>query len=128
MTWEKFRHKLTKDLLISLIITYFFISVPELILPGLISSHLSPKYLLIAIISLGWFFAWQGQKFPQQENAKFKAISRNLLNVILFIVTVMLVLSLFKMKIWQIVIVVIFSVILFITAEKMLIIDEEGMG
>lgn len=125
MTWEKFAYKLTKDLLISLVITYFFISVPELILPGLISSHFNPKYLLAVIIALGWFFAWQGRKFPQQENIKFKAISRNLLNVMLFIVTIMLILSLFKMKIWQIVIAVIFSVILVIAAENMLINEEE---
>jgi hypothetical protein len=125
MTWEKFAYKLTKDFLISLIITYFFISVPELILPGLISAHFSPKYLLAAIIALGWLFSWQGRKFPQQENIKFKAISRNLLNVILFVVTIMLILSLFKMGIWQIIIVVIFSVILVITTENMLISEEE---
>jgi hypothetical protein len=126
MSWEKFVYKLSKDLLISLIITYFFISIPELILPGLISAHFSPKYLLATIIVLGWFFARPGRKFSQQENTKFKAISRNLLNVILFIVTIMLILSLFKMRIWQIIIVVIFSVILFITAENMLISEEEG--
>jgi hypothetical protein len=126
MTWEKFVYKITKDFLISLIITYFIISIPELILPGLISSHFSPKYLLAAIIALGWLFAWQGRKSPQQENIKFKAISRNLLNVILFIVTIMLILSLFKMKIWQIIIVVAFSVIFFIAAENMLINEREG--
>lgn len=126
MTWDKFGYKLTKDLLISLIITYFFVSVPELILPGLISSHFSPKYLLVAIIVLGWFFSWLGGKSPSQENIKFKAISRNLLNIILTIVTIMLILNLFKMKIWQIIVVTFFSVVFFIAAENMLISEKEG--
>jgi cell division protein FtsW (lipid II flippase) len=125
MQKREFFFRITKDLLVSLIITYFFLSVPELILPGLISSHFNPKYLLVFIIALGWLFAFQGKGNVPRENIRFKAISRNLLNLILFVVTVMLVLSLYKMKLWQIAIVAAFSIALFVAAEKMFVSREE---
>ncbi|OGI26434.1 MAG: hypothetical protein A3J76_00545 [Candidatus Moranbacteria bacterium RBG_13_45_13] len=116
MTTRTFLHKITRDILISFVITYFLLIVPELILPGLISSHFSPKYLLVAILLLGWLYAWQGQRYPQAESVKFRAISKNILNIILFVITLMLLLSLYKMKIWQILIVTIFSVALVVAA------------
>jgi cell division protein FtsW (lipid II flippase) len=125
MQKREFFFRITKDLLVSLIITYFFLSIPELILPGLISSHFNPKYLLVFIIALGWLFAFQGKGNAPRENTKFRAISRNLLNLILFVVTVMLVLSLYKMKLWQIAIVTAFSIALFVAAEKMFVSREE---
>jgi len=125
MQKREFFFRITKYLLVSLIITYFFLSVPELILPGLISSHFNPKYLLVFIIALGWLFAFQGKGNVPRENIRFKAISRNLLNLILFVVTVMLVLSLYKMKLWQIAIVAAFSIALFVAAEKMFVSREE---
>ncbi|MDI6777812.1 MAG: hypothetical protein QMD77_01350 [Patescibacteria group bacterium] len=124
MTPRTFFHKIIKDLLISAIITFFLMLIPELILPGIVSSHFSPKYLLAAILILGWLFAWQAKESRPVESSKFKAISQNILNIILFIITILLILSLYKMKIWQIIIAAVFSVFLLITA-KYTFIEEE---
>lgn len=125
MTLEKFFHKISKDLLISFIITYFLLLVPELVLPGIVSSYFNPKYLLALILILGLVFSWLGKKYPARENIKFRAISRNLLNIILFVVLVMLALSLYKMKIWQILIVLALSIVLMISADKILVSDSD---
>ena len=124
MDKEKFLYKITKDLLISLIITYFLSLIPELILPGVVSSHFNPKFLLFFILVLGMVFFWLGKKYPVQEKLKFRAISDNLLSAMLFVVMVMLALSIYKMKIWQILIVLMLSLALFISAEKMLFPDR----
>ncbi|MDD3487146.1 MAG: hypothetical protein PHF35_02070 [Candidatus Moranbacteria bacterium] len=122
--YQKFFFKIAKDLLVSLIISYFVLLIPELILPGIVSSHFDPKYVLISILLLGIVFfkldpGGSAQKKP--ENAKFQAISRNLINVILFIIIIMLILSLYKMKFWEIAVVVSVSVPLLISMEKMFI-------
>jgi hypothetical protein len=119
--WQKYSCKLTKDLLISLVITYFLLIIPELILPGIVSSHFDPKYLLAIIFIIGFFFAEFGKPFKTAEKSKFQAISRNLLNIILFTIAMMLVLSLYKMQIWQIAVVVVISIPLLIGAENILI-------
>lgn len=119
--WQKYSYKLTKDLLISLVITYFLLIIPELVLPGIVSSHFDPKYLLAIIFVVGFLFAEFGKSFRTAEKARFQAISRNLLNIILFTIALMLVLSLYKMQIWQIAAVVIISIPLLIGAENILI-------
>jgi hypothetical protein len=119
--WQKYSYKLTKDLLVSLVITYFLLIIPELVLPGIVSSHFDPKYLLAIIFVVGFLFAEFGGLFKVAEKAKFQAISRNLLNIILFTIALMLVLSLYKMQIWQIAVVVIISIPLLIGAENILI-------
>ena len=121
MTLEKFFYKIAKDLLTAFIITYFLLLIPELILPGIVSSHFNPKYLLLFILILGLVFSWLGKKYPPQEKVKFQAVSRNLLNVILFIILVLLLLSLYKMHVWQIVVVAALTLALVIAAEKMLV-------
>jgi len=122
--WQNFFSKITKDLLISLLVTYFLLLVPELVLPGIVSSHFSPKYLLVLILLVGLVFSQLGKKTKTTENSKFQAISRNLLNIILFLIAIMLILSLYKMQIWQIAIVTILSIPLLIGAEKVLIKKE----
>jgi hypothetical protein len=125
MTWHNFFQKISQDLLIALLITYFFLLIPETILPGIVSSHFSPKYFLVLVLTVAWLYVWlSGKNPPQEENIRFRAISRSILNAILFIVTAMLVLSLYKMKIWQIIVVTIFSLALLIAAEKMLIAEK----
>ncbi len=119
--WQKYSYKLTKDLLISLVITYFLLIIPELVLPGIVSSHFDPKYLLAVIFIIGFFFAEFGKSFKTAEKTKFQAISRNLLNIILFTIAIMLVLSLYKMQIWQIAVVTVISIPLLIGAENILI-------
>ncbi|MFH0930101.1 MAG: hypothetical protein V1814_02505 [Candidatus Moraniibacteriota bacterium] len=119
--WQKYSYKLTKDLLVSLVITYFLLIIPELVLPGIVSSHFDPKYLLAIIFVVGFLFAEFGKSFRAVEKAKFQAISRNLLNIILFTIALMLVLSLYKMQIWQIAVVVVISIPLLIGAENILI-------
>lgn len=119
--YRKFFSKIAKDLLISLIATYFLLLIPELVLPGIVSSHFNPKYLLIFILLLGLAIAKFGFQIEKKENPKFRAISRNLLNVILFVIALMLVLSLYKMKIWEIVIVIAISIPLLIASENVLI-------
>jgi cell division protein FtsW (lipid II flippase) len=99
--------------------------VPELVLPGIVSSFFNPKYLLILILILGLIFSRLGEKYPAKENIKFRAISRNLLNIILFVVLVMLALGLYKMKVWQILIVLALSIVLIISADKMLVSDSK---
>ncbi len=121
MTLEKFFYKITKDLLTAFIITYFLLLIPELVLPGIVSSHFNPKYLLLLILILGLVFSWLGRKYPPQEKLKFRAVSRNLLNVILFIILVLLLLSLYKMHVWQIIVVAVLTLALIIAAEKMLV-------
>jgi cell division protein FtsW (lipid II flippase) len=125
MTPRKFFQKISKDLLISLTITYFFILIPEIILPGIVSSHFSPKYLLIVILFLGLFYAWLAEGQREKEGAKFNIVSRHLLHIILFVITIMLVLSLYKMKIWQIAVVATLSILLVIAAGKMIVSEEE---
>ena len=125
MSWQKFFYKLSKDLLISLMITYFFLLIPELILPGIISSHFSPKYFLALLIAVAWLFAWLAKSYgPPRENIRFGAISRSLLNALLVVITFMLILSLYKMKIWQIIVVSLFVLFLFVAAEKMFVSEE----
>jgi hypothetical protein len=125
MNWDTFFYRISRDALISLLIAYFFLLIPELILPGIVSSHLSPKYVLWLVIVAAFVYAWLGSKPPPvRENIRFKAISKNLLNSLLVVITGMLVLSLYKMKIWQIAIVVVFSVALLISMQKMLLEKE----
>lgn len=119
--YRKFFSKIARDLLIALIATYFILLVPELILPGIVSSHFNSKYLLIFILLLGLTFARFGEKVKTPENPKFQAISRNLTNIILFFVAMMLILSLYKMNFWEIAVVVVISIPLLIGAENILI-------
>jgi hypothetical protein len=119
--WQKYSLKLMKDLLVSLVITYFLLIIPELVLPGIVSKHFDPKYFLAAIFAVGFLFAEFGKSFRVAEKSKFQAISRNLLNIILFTIAVMLFLSLYKMQIWQIAVVVLISIPLLIGAENILI-------
>lgn len=125
MTPRKFFQRISKDLLISLTITYFFILVPEIILPGIVSSHFSPKYMLVTILLLGLLYAWLAKGQREKEGAKFNIVSRHLLHIILFVITIMLVLSLYKMKIWQIAVVTILSISLVFAAGKMIVREEE---
>jgi hypothetical protein len=124
MAPEKFFYKITKDLIVALIVTYFLILIPELVLPGIVSSHFNPKYLLAIILILGLVFSWLGKKYPPQEKLKFQAVSRNILNAILFIILVLLLLGLYKMHIWQIIVVAILALALIIAAEKMLVSED----
>jgi len=126
MNWKIFWQKISKDLLISLAITYFLLLIPEIILPGIVSSHFSPKYLLVAVLILGLLYSRLANGQKEKENAKFNIVSRHLLHIILFVITIMLVLSLYKMKIWQILIVTIFSVALVIAAGNVLTREEEN--
>ena len=125
MTLEKFFYKITKDLLIAFIITYFLLLVPELVLPGIVSSHFNPKYLLLLILILGLVFSWLGRNHPPQERLKFRAVSRILLNLMLFIILVLLLLSLYKMHIWQIIVTAILALVLIRAAEKMLVSEND---
>lgn len=126
MTWNNFFQKTARDLLVSLLIAYFFLLIPEIILPGIISSHFSPKYFLLMILAVAWLHIWLGRKnSAPAENARFRAISKNILNAILFIIATMLVLSLYKMKIWEIVVTTLFSLGLLIATEKMLIEEKK---
>lgn len=127
MAIKKFFHKILKDLLVSLLITYFFLLIPELILPGIVSSHFSVKYILVLILAIGLIYSWLGKSIPApQENIRFRAISRNLLHALLVIIGLMLVLSLYKMKAWQIVIVTLFSIFLIIAAQKFLLEEKNA--
>lgn len=127
MTWEKFFFKVSRDSLIALIVVYFFLEIPELVLPGIVSSHFSPKYFLVLLILAALVFIRLGKRSQpaRTENRRFRAISRNLINVLLCVWAVMIILSLYRMQIWQIAIVTIFSLTLFIAAENMLIKEEE---
>jgi hypothetical protein len=126
MNLRKFLHKISKDLLISLLITYVFLLIPELILPGIVSSHFSVKYILLLILAVGLVYSWLGKYIPApKENIRFGAISRNLSNILLVIIGLMLILSLYKMKFWQIAIVTIFSIFLIIATQKFLL-DEKS--
>lgn len=119
--YKIFFSKIARDLLIALIATYFILLIPELILPGIVSSHFDPKYLLALILLLGLVYAKFGSRLKKPENQRFQAISRNLINIILFLIALMLILSLYKMKIWEIAIVVAISIPLLIGAENILI-------
>lgn len=119
--YKIFFSKIARDLLIALIATYFILLVPELILPGIVSSHFDPKYLLILILLLGLAYSKFGSRLEKDENQRFQAISRNLINIILFLIALMLILSLYKMKVWEIAIVVAISIPLLIGAENILI-------
>lgn len=126
MIWEKFFYKISKDILISLIITYFLVFIPELILPGIVSSHFSPKLVLVLIMAAAILHVWLARNiFAPKENVRFRAISKNLLNGILAVISIMLVLSLYKMKIWQIAVVTALSIILLVATEKMMISGEK---
>lgn len=125
MSWKFFWQKISKDFLISLTITYFLLLIPEIILPGIVSSHFSPKYLLVAVLILGLLYSRLANRQKEKESAKFNIVSRHLLHIILFVITMMLVLSLYKMKIWQIFIVTIFSIALVIAAGNVLTKKEE---
>ena len=65
---QKYSYKLTKDLLISLVITYLLLIIPELVLPGIVSSHFDPKYLLAIIFIIGFFLAEFGKSFKKSLN------------------------------------------------------------
>jgi len=119
--YQKFFSKIAKDLLAALIATYFILLMPELVLPGIVSSHFNPEYLLIFILLLGLTYSKFGSKTKRLENPKFQAISRNLINIILFVIAIMLVLSLYKMKVWEIAVVIAVSIPLLIGAENILI-------
>jgi len=119
--YKKIFSKIAKDLLTALIATYFILLIPELILPGIVSSHFNPEYLLILIIFLGLAYSKFGTKTGKTDNPKFQAISRNLINIILFVIVIMLILSLYKMKAWEIAVVVAISIPLLIGAENILI-------
>jgi len=122
--YRDFFSKILKDLLAALTATYFLILIPELILPGIVSSHFNPKYLLVLILVLGVVFSRLKTSPKKPENPKFQAISRNLINIILFVVAIMLVLSLYKMHLWQIAVVVAVSIPLLLAAEKVLVDDK----
>ncbi|MCX6766391.1 MAG: hypothetical protein NT170_01235 [Candidatus Moranbacteria bacterium] len=122
--YQKIFSKIAKDLLTALIATYFILLVPELVLPGIVSAHFNPEYLLIFILLLGLAYSKFGKHIKKPENPKFQAISRNLINIILFLIAIMLVLSLYKMHVWEIVVVIAISVPLLIGAEKILIKGE----
>ena len=119
--YQKFFSKIAKDLLTALIATYFILLIPELVLPGIVSSHFNPEYLLIFILLLGLAYSKFGSKIKRPENPKFQAISRNLINIILFVIAIMLILSLYKMHVWEIAVVIAISVPLLIGAENILI-------
>lgn len=126
MTPNNFFQKITRDFLVSLLITYFFLLIPEIVLPGIVSSHFSPKYFLVLILAVAWLHVWLRMKNQAPpENVRFGAISRNLLNAILFIVAAMLILSLYKMDIWEIAVTTVFSLGLMIATENMLIKEEK---
>ncbi len=126
MTLQKFAYKISKDLLTALIIIYFFLLIPELILPGIVSSHFSPKYFLLLLIAVALLHSWLGRhNSAPAENNRFRAISQNLTSTVLVVSGVMLVLSLYKMKLWQIAVVTVFSLALFVTAENMLVKEED---
>jgi hypothetical protein len=122
--YQKFFSKIAKDLLTALIATYFILLVPELVLPGIVSAHFNPEYLLIFILLLGLAYSKLWIKTKKPENPKFQAISRNLINIILFLIAIMLILSLYKMHIWEIAVVIAISVPLLIGAERILIKGE----
>ncbi|MDD5489953.1 MAG: hypothetical protein PHP25_04725 [Candidatus Moranbacteria bacterium] len=125
MTPSNFFQKMTKDLLVALLITYFFLLIPEIVLPGIVSSHFSPKYFLVLILAVAWLHVWLGRKNQASaENVRFRAISRNLLNAILAVIAAMLILSLYKMDIWEIAVTTVFSLALIIATENMLIKEE----
>ncbi len=119
--YRKFFSDITRDLLIALIATYFMLLIPELILPGIVSDHFNPEYVLIFILLLGLVFSKIGRKSETAENTRFQAISRNLLNIILFVIALMLILSLYKMNIWEIAVVIAISIPLLISAENILV-------
>jgi len=119
--YRNFFAKILKDLLVALIATYFLLLIPELILPGIVSSHFNPKFLLVFILFLGIAFSKLKTAPKKPENPKFQAISRNLINIILFVIAIMLVLSLYKMALWQIAVVVAVSIPLLLAAEKVLV-------
>jgi len=119
--YRDFFSKILKDLLVALTATYFLILIPELILPGIVSSHFNPKLLLVLILVLGIVFSKLKASSKKPENPKFQAISRNLINIILFVIVIMLVLSLYKMHLWQIAVVVAVSIPLLLAAEKILV-------
>jgi hypothetical protein len=123
--YKKFFSRVAKDLLTALIATYFLLLVPELILPGIVSSHFNPKYLLIFIIVFGLAYSKFGEKIGKNDNMKFRAISRNLINIILFLIAIMLILSLYKMKLWEIAVVVAVSIPLLIATESVLITENQ---
>jgi hypothetical protein len=119
--YQKFLSKIAKDLLTALIATYFILLVPELVLPGIVSAHFNPEYLLIFILLLGLAYSRFGKHIKKPENPKFQAISRNLINIVLFLIVIMLILSLYKMHVWEIVVVIAISIPLLVGAEKILI-------
>jgi len=119
--YREFFAKILKDLLVALIATYFLLLIPELLLPGIVSSHFNPKLLLVFILLLGIVFSKLKNPSKKPENPKFQAISRNLINIILFVIAIMLVLSLYKMHLWQIAVVVAVSIPLLLAAENVLV-------
>lgn len=119
--YRDFFAKITKDLLVAFIATYFLLLIPELVLPGIVSSHFNPKFLLVFILLLGIAFSKLKTAPKKPENSNFQAISRNLINIILFVIAIMLILSLYKMALWQIAVVVAVSIPLLLAAEKVLV-------
>jgi len=79
----------------------------------------------VLLLAVAWLHVWLGKKNPAPpENVRFQAISRNLLNAILFVIAAMLILSLYKMGIWEIAVTAVFSLGLMIATENMLIREE----
>jgi cell division protein FtsW (lipid II flippase) len=127
MSWNKFLLSILKDLIISLAITYFILLIPEIILPGLVSSHLSLKYLLAFILLLGLAYSLINSKQASPEvNPKFRAISKNILNILLFLIFTMLLLSLYKMKFWEVILLSALSLLIFISLENILFPDKDS--
>ncbi len=126
MPTSKFVYLICRDFLSALIIVYFFTIVPELILPGIVSPIVSPKHLLSVILILGFVTAYLAKKgnLAIRENIQFKSISHSLISIILFIITILIVLSLYQMRWWQIIFTTLLSIILLIYMQKMLIIEE----
>jgi cell division protein FtsW (lipid II flippase) len=129
MSWHKFFIALLKDLIISLVITYFILLIPEIILPGLVSSHLSLKYLLTIVFILGLIYSLLNSKQAQPEtNPKFRSVSQNILNILLFLIFVMLLLSLYKMKFWEVVLLSALSLLIFISLKNILFLEKESIN
>jgi cell division protein FtsW (lipid II flippase) len=126
MTWNKFFQKITRDILIAFLITYFFLLIPEIVLPGIVSSHFSPKYFLVLVLAVAGLHTWLSQKnLPPENNLRFRTISKNILNAILFVIAAMLILSLYKMSVWEIVVTVALSMGLLVSTGKMLLEEEK---
>ncbi|MFA5871280.1 MAG: hypothetical protein WC858_01020 [Parcubacteria group bacterium] len=129
MSWKKFFISILKDLTVSLIVTYFILIIPELVLPNLVSSHVSLKYLLALIVLLGLAYSLLAEKKTRPEtNPKFRSISQNILNILLFLIFAMLLLSLYKMRFWEVVLISALSLLFFISLENILFSEKKDLA